>query len=51
MTMMKVIAYVMKWTPGVLEGLYYDNADHSGLIFWYDFAKEIMKETKGWPQP
>jgi hypothetical protein len=41
--MIKTVALVYKWSPNVLESLYFDEVDHRGLEYWYNDAKEYIK--------
>jgi len=34
----------MKYSPLVISGLYCDNKDYEGLLYWYDLIKQMNKE-------
>ena len=36
----------MKYSPPVISGLFLDNNDSDGLLFWYDFIIDLQKSKK-----
>jgi hypothetical protein len=34
----------MKYSPPVISGLYCDNRDSEGVLFWYEFLISMNKE-------
>jgi hypothetical protein len=35
---------VYKWDYKVIGELYYDNIDFEGIVYWYEDAKQYVKE-------
>ncbi len=42
-TCIKQVGFEMKWTPEILNKLYLDDFDSSGLFFWYN---EILRQLQ-----
>lgn len=47
--MIKTVAREYKWPPEVLGGLYFDDQDYEGLVFWYNDVLEMIEKAK--PKP
>lgn len=41
----------MKWLPNVLGGLFYDNIDYKGILFWYEEIKGIAEKIESITTP
>ena len=35
-----------KWTPDVIDNLYFDDFDYHGIFYWYDDVKLMNDEIK-----
>ena len=44
--MIKTVARFHHWTPNVLNGLYLDDEDHFGLIYWYNDVLKVISELE-----
>jgi len=44
--MIKSVVREYHWTPHYVNGLFLDEADHLGLMYWYNDVLEIQKELK-----
>jgi hypothetical protein len=42
--MYRTITEHFKWQPTVIGGLFLDDLDHNGVIFWYDHVVEVNKK-------
>jgi hypothetical protein len=44
--MVKSIARTFHWPPNVLGGLFIDDWDMHGLVFWYNDTKDQVREIE-----
>lgn len=44
--MIKSVVREHHWPPEVIGGLFVDDEDYQGLIFWYDDILEMQKPIK-----
>lgn len=44
--MIKSIVREHHWPPDIIGGLFVDNLDYHGLIYWYEDVKELSEELK-----
>lgn len=44
--MVKTVVRELHWTPNKIDKLYLDDADYSGLEFWYNDVNEVNKSLK-----
>lgn len=42
----KSVVRVYKFRPKDISSLFFDDEDYLGLIYWYEDAKEYVKEIK-----
>jgi len=45
------VAGEFKWTPDQIDKLWLDDADYHGLIYWYNYVKELNESLKPKPKP
>lgn len=48
--MIKSIVRFLRWTPKVIDKLYFDDLDYHGLVYWYNDARAYEKELKTKPK-
>lgn len=41
---MKTLARLYKWTPTYINSFYLDEIDEFGLYYWFEDAKEYIKQ-------
>lgn len=44
-SIIKSIARVYRWTVADIERLFFDEIDYHGIIYWFNDAKEYIKQT------